>query len=215
MKPNSRILKTLAVITVTALLFLGMGSSSYSANYIIDVDGVKTEVDLNKPSKVTLSDGREVEIILTEKDYITLKRPLFEFQHHKTFKPAINDLGMGISQTQIITTNGDLLIVQEFGMQDPSQALAPYIKALTQGEVANGATITTEPHQRTLADGTVIDGKLVKAKIKNTEIVKEVLTISHGNSGMIILIQKSPVKLPQQSGPELYPLFWKSFKILK
>lgn len=196
---------------LASLLFASLASA---ANYTLSIDGKSYDLDLGEKRVITLPDGKELALVLAQKDILTFQTRNFSFSHEREWAPSRADLGEGIWQTMMTTPVGTMVLIQEYEAEDldPADYVDLVLESIVGEERAAGYTVKTENNRKILGDGTELPGKVSVATLAGAEeYVREIYTFSGKNSGFLVLtqIERANIKSEQR----VLDLFWESVNI--
>lgn len=196
-------------VLIASVIF-SLAGVLYAGDYIISIDGRSAEIDLNKKVKFTTASGKELAIILKQKEYLDFKSDLFSMKHKNTIKPDKSDLGDGVFQTMMTTSLGTAIIVQEYMSMDPEPIIDLMLKELTKEEVEYGYKYKERKVEK-VVDGKNIRGKQALTTYSGGEWTRSVMAYGGKDKGVLIItmIEKDQYKNEQY----IISDFWKNFKI--
>ena len=196
-------------ILIASIIFTLTGVL-YASDYIISIDGRPAEIDLNKELKFKTASGKELAIILKQKEYLNYKSDLFSMAHKNTLKPNKSDLGDGVFQTLMSTPLGTVIIVQEYMSMNPEPMIDLLLKEITKEEVEYGYKYKERKVEK-LIGGKKFRGKQAITSYSGTEWTRSIMVYGGKDKGVltITMIEKD------QYDNEKYMIsdFWKNFKI--
>ena len=171
-----------------ALLLLSMTTGSFAANYILTIGSESYDLSLDEETRIKVGEDY-VAVKLEQKNILLYATENFSFEHPSQYSPSKSNLGDGISQTAMMTPLGSLVLIQEYLNLDPSNLIDLMVNEITKTEREYGYQIETSDHSTTLADGKVLNGKVVTSKYKGSDIKRYFYTYSTKDSGLFIITQ--------------------------
>jgi len=196
-------------VLIASIIF-SLAGVLYAGDYIISIDGRSAEIDLNKKVKFKTASGKELTVILKQKEYLDFKSDLFSMKHKNTIKPDKSDLGDGIFQTMMTTSLGTAIIVQEYMSMNPEPIIDLMLKELTKEEVEYGYKYKERKVEK-VVDGKNIRGKQALTTYSGGEWARSVMAYGGKDKGVLIItmIEKDQYKNEQY----IIADFWKNLRI--
>lgn len=96
------------ILRVAGLLMAVSSASLIAADYIITINGISKEIDLDQNVMLELSDGTPLKLTLNQNEYLRFKGDLFSFEHASKYRANRTGLDDGIFQTTLFTPLGPL-----------------------------------------------------------------------------------------------------------
>ena len=196
---------------ILCCFFIVVNHSS-AANYTLTIDGQAYDVDAGKNTTLTLADGKTITINLAKKSILSFATDNFSFEHPQAVTPARTDLGDGIHQTMMTTPLGTLVLVQEYEGMSPGLLVGMMVHELTKEEKDYGYTIETSDTEKTLSSGEKMTGKTVVASYQGEITSRDVLTLSKGRGGLMIITMHDN-ETPAED-MRMIETFWQSLKVI-
>ncbi|MGH1427346.1 MAG: hypothetical protein ACRBEE_05365 [Arenicella sp.] len=165
-----------------------VSSVGLAGNFILSIDGENYDVSLGKDETIKIGD-KELIVKIEQKETLTYQSDFFSFDHSNKHAPSKSTLDAGLFQTAMITPLGALVLVQEYSTLNPSSLVGLMINEVTKEEKQYGYEITEEASERTLADGTVLKGKVVFSKYKGSDIKRYLYTYGKKDAGILVMTQ--------------------------
>ncbi len=197
--------------TIAAIAIALWGTVAFAGDYILTINGKQYELDLGKPTTVTIEEDRKFQLKLEQKDIVVFKASKFSFSHPSRFTPARTDLGDGIHQTMMATPTGTLVMIQEYTGMDPSGLIDFMLTEVTKEEVQYGYEITKQEVTKKLSDGRTVTGKRAISKYQTTEYERFVVCYGAKDAGIMIITQVE--KAASRDELAMIDLFWKTMTI--
>ena len=146
-------------ILIASIIFFFAGAL-YAGDNIISIDGRSAEIDLVKKVKFKTASGKELAIILKQKEYLDFKGDLFSMKHKNTIKPSRSVHMDGIFRTEMATSSGTAIFVMEYMNKNPNpEANVDYLlKLMTEEYVKDGYKYKVRKVEK------VVDGKNIRGK---------------------------------------------------
>lgn len=195
---------------LSVLLLISTVQISAAADYVLKVGEDSYEISLDEDIRIQIG-GEHLTVKLVQKEILTYKTDNFSFEYPKKYSPSKSDLGSDIFQTAMMTPLGSLVIVQEYLTLDPSSLIDLMVNELTKEEREYGYKIESNKTTVTLADGNVLNGKVVSSKYKGSDIKRFIYTYGAKDSGLLIVTQVDYEAEP--SGKDLMAKVINSLKI--
>lgn len=199
------------------LLFIGLAwalfmcGQTMAGNYVLTVDGKAYDVDMDKQTTLTLSDGRKIQVALARKAIVTFAAKNFSFDHPSDVTPSRTDLGGGVHQTMMATPIGSMVIIQEYDTLDPSGIVDMMLNEITKEEQKYGYTFANTPETITLAGGKKLTGKKSIATYRGEQTIRYVLCHATTDAGIMVITQVDKEAPPKDKA--MIDTFWKTLKV--
>ena len=195
------------------LLVMALFSTvAWSADYVITVNGVSKDIDLEQKTTMVLPDGMNLVISLHQKEYLRFSGDMFSFEHKNRFKPNRNDLGEGIFQTSIVTPLGTGIVIQEYTQTTPPGLVDSMIQELTKEEVDYGYKYREEKVHKKV-NGGIFKGKHAVTTLPEEEWTRSVLQYRHGDKSVMVLTFIERDNYEKEKA--LIEHLWKTLKVKK
>ena len=168
------------------IVLLALPASGRSEDFIITVNGVTKEMDLDQEQILDLPNGTALKIKINQKEVLRFASSLFSFEHKNRYKPNQTDLGNGTKQTMIVTPLGTGIIVQEFTQLNPTHLVDAILGELTKEERDYGykyqeKTVTKQ------AGGVTFKGKEAVTSYPGEEWTRSILACGGKDKGVVII----------------------------
>jgi hypothetical protein len=142
---------------------------------------------------------------------VVVDRPFFSYSHSSAYKTAVNDLGGFMHQTELITTNGALILVQEYSNMNPTALVDRYLDAISEKDNEK-YTYQRKPLSRRVGT-TTLKGTQVIASSEEAVMVREVYAVGGKECGLMIV---TTIDTKNNAAEQfLMDYFWKSLIIKK
>jgi hypothetical protein len=198
-------------VLVAIVAGVSLSSVVLGGNYILTVDGKRYEIDLDAPVRVSLQDGRSVNVELEKKKVATFKTGAFSFDHPSHLAPARTDLGDGVHQTMMTTPSGTVVMIQEYDGMNPSGLVDFMLTELLKEEVQYGYKITKSDARKKLADGRTVTGKRAVSTYRADQWDRYVLCYGARDAGVMIITMFE--KASPREDQAMLDLFWKTVSV--
>lgn len=204
---SNRLLSLCALALLSTLL-----TAAHAGDYVLEINGQKTEIDLDKPVSLTINDGKLVTLALHQKSEQIWRNDGLSFAYPTALKPVRKDIDKDISQTLIATPSGSLVLVQRYTGLNPTHMIDMMISKLTDEEVAAGYKRTIQPAARKLADGANFTGKTAHTESSSESWDREVVAIGDGRQGGYLIVSATHDTSPP-TDHEMIKNFWRSLQL--
>ena len=193
-----------------ASLLLSLTGVLFAGDYIISINGRSAEIDLNKKMKFKDAAGKELVVLLKQKEFLEFKADLFSMQHKNTMKPSRSDLGDGIMQTMMTTSLGTAIIIQEYMGMNPELMIDLMLKEITKEEVEYGYKYKERKIVKKV-DGKQVRGKQAITSYSDGEWTRSVMAYGSKDKGVLIvtMIEKDQYK----NEKHIISDFWKKLRL--
>ena len=171
-----------------AIMFLMMLSAPIcvASDFIVMINGVSKEIDLDEETSLVLPDGTALTLILRQKEYLRFESEMFSFEHRNQYKPNRTDLGDGILQTAIASPSGTAMLVQEYDQMNSVLLVDIMLKELTKEEVEYGYKYSEAPIEKEI-DGVLFRGKRAVTSYRQAEWTRIVLGYGVKDRGILVV----------------------------
>ncbi len=188
-----------------------MLASAHAGDYVLEVDGRKIELDLDKPASASIGSDKPVTLVLRQKTEQTWRDDDMSFVYPATLKPVRMEVEKDISQTLMATPSGSLIIVQRYIGLDTTNLIDMMVSQLTDEDVSAGYKRTTQSTTRKLTDGMTLAGKKVHTEHPGESWDHEVLAIGDRKGGYLIVSAIHDDSPPADH--EMIEKFWHSLQL--
>ncbi|WP_269539174.1 hypothetical protein [Cerasicoccus fimbriatus] len=195
-----------------AICLLALCQFTFAKDYTLNINGQTYDIGLDQPETITLPDGAELVLDLKLKDQIEYTRPYYSFSHTNKLRPAFSEINEIVSQTNMATALGVMVLVQEYQGADPATLVDRMAEQLTKEEVNYGYTYQEEEMTRKIGDYTLVGKKVVtELKEDDDQWVREVLTVYNGEMGLLIITMID--ETTNAGEKQIITDFWDTLKI--
>ena len=173
-------------LRLALLLLLVLPAIGHSENFIITINGVTKEMNLDQEQMLDLPNGTALKIKINQKEVLRFASTLFSFEHKNRYKPNPTDLGKGTRQTMIVTPLGTGIIVQEFTQLNPVHLLDSILNELTKEERDYG----NQYHEKAVtkqAAGVTFRGKEAVTSYPGEEWARSILACGGKDKGAVVI----------------------------
>jgi hypothetical protein len=183
---------------------------AHAENYTIVIDGRAYPIDLDKTITANSKSGTKIEVTLKQNQYSLFAKDQVSYEYPSRLSVTSSQIEDGITQHLMVSAVGTLVLVQMYDDTKPSSLTELMMTELTDEDIAAGAVFEKAPHQRTLADGTVMTGLRGTLKAPKDEVTIEVLTLDVGQGGIIAITRHDTFTAPEEQ--EIIDRFWSTLK---
>jgi len=194
-----------------ALALLFAAASAAAADYVLDIDGKKIELDLDHPTKADMGDGKTARLVLTQSKEQTWRDDGVSFRHPAVFAPARRNLDKNITQTIMTTPSGSMILMQHYIGTDPNLLVDVMVSSLTDEEVKAGYERSSRSAHRRLADGTVLSGKTVHTEHPGDKWDREIVAVGDHDGGYLVISSANDSSTDVDHG--MIDTFWLSLRL--
>ena len=110
-----------AALTLIALC-AGPAEAEDLKAFKLTIDGVTVDIDPGESTDVTLPGGKKSKVTLERNDFATFSGGNFSFVHPSDISVTKTDLGEDITQYLMASALGTIVVVQEYGEDEPGVA---------------------------------------------------------------------------------------------
>jgi hypothetical protein len=199
---------TAGLILVAALISAAQADGDKS--FTLTLDGQDYEINIGDTIKAKTKDGAEVDIALTQKEFTTFTKGKVSFMHRSGLSVATTDVEADIHQYMAATALGTLVIVQEYDKTSTVDLVDFMMTQMTRDSVATGMTGESKPATRTLADGTVLNGKTKTLTGHGDTESFEILGANVGRGGILLITRQGDANPDEAT---IIDKFWQTLKI--
>jgi hypothetical protein len=180
-------------------LALSLSSLAYAGNYIITIDGIAYEIDLNQPKNIKTKQG-VMAVSLAKKAIGTYSSDGVSFEHPSNITPTSTQLNADTKQIMMIEGTGNLFLLQVYKNIDTSTLIPIMESELTKEEVGVGYKKTSRPTAFKLNNGDILRGRKVRTEdSKSSDFYdRYILSCTTAGGGIIAVIQTSELELDGQ-----------------
>ena len=170
----------------TACLLAMMACTAPAADYVLEIDGQKIDLDLDHPANATLG-GKTARLLLRQNSQQTWRNDGMSFEHPAAFAPSRRTIEKNITQTIMSTPTGSVVLVQHYLGVDPTALIDFMVKTVSDEEVKAGYTRTTRKTSRKLAAGNVLAGQIVHTEHPGESWDREIVATGNADGGYLVV----------------------------
>ena len=199
------------VLNLVLLMVLGCSGIAWGEDFILTVNGVTKEINLDQEQILELPDGTSITVKVNQKEILRFTSTLFSFDHQNRYKPNQSDLGDGIRQTMMVTPRGTGVIIQEYLQLNPVHQVDTLLNELTKEERDYGYQYRETKVTRQVGEIT-FKGKEAVTSYPGEEWSRAVLACGGKDKGLVIItfIEKDRY----QDEKNLAEGLWQSLRVL-
>ncbi|TPM27035.1 hypothetical protein [Mesorhizobium sp. B2-3-4] len=200
-----------AAAFILIALCAGSAASEDLKAFRLTSDGKTLDIDAGESTKVTLPDGKQVEVKLDKNDFATFSGGSFSFNHPSGISVTKTDLGENITQYLMASALGTIVVVQEYGKMNPVSLNQLMLQEMTKESVQAGAELTQQPTTRKLADGRELTGIRAEVKTRTDTAYFEIVGYGLADQGLLFITRVGSGDLGTEQ--PLIDKFWESPKV--
>lgn len=199
-----------AVLAFIAICPAPAGAEDLKA-FKLTIDGKAVDIDAGESAKVTLPDGKQIDVRLDKNDFATFSGGSFSFTHPSTISVTKTDLGENITQYLMASALGTIVVVQEYGKMNPVSLNQLMLQEMTRESVQAGAELTQQPTTRKLADGKELTGITAVVKTRTDTAYFEIVGYSLADQGLLFITRVAGEDMATEK--PMIDKFWESLKL--
>lgn len=185
----------LSILTIICFVFQLNAQEKYLL--VLGKDTINIETD--KQYIYVSSDGREMPIQLIKQQIQYYNSNMINFSFPNNYSVSQTDLGNGVTQTALLTADGNGFFVQEYTSLDPSDLVTIMMDELTKERISYGAQYTEETFQRFVQGGKLLIGRKRTLNFKGDTEVYTVATYGGNNNGILVVTLTNNIGNPQET----------------
>jgi len=195
-----------------APLILGGAVATLGADYIVEIDGARHEINVGEERKIALPDGSEATIRLLRKpdEGGRVESALFSVEPPGNLKPIQTEIGNGVLQTVFSTESKTTLIAQEHPNTIPKELVNQVLEELLAQDIQSGFDVERSEIERE-AGGYTFKGLQAVTLGVGEEWKREVLSVSEGDRGLLVVTMNDRLNASEESA--LVDSFWKNLEV--
>jgi hypothetical protein len=182
-------------------------ATAQAGDYVLEIDGQKVELDLDRPAKTSIGD-HQAKLVLHQKPEQTWREEGVSFVHPTANAPARRSLGKNVTQTLMATPSGSLVIVQHYIGTNPTGLIDMMIGKMTDDEVQAGFKRSIKSATRKLSNGVTLTGKLAHTEHPGDTWDREVVAVGDRDGGFLVVAALNDFS--PDSDHAMLDQFWRS-----
>lgn len=198
-------------LSLVLLIVLVCSGIARGEDFILTVNGVPKEINLDQEQILDLPDGTSLTVKVNQKEILRFTSTLFSFDHQNRYKPNQSDLGDGIKQTMIVTPRGTGVIIQEYLQLNPVHQVDTLLNELTKEERDYGYQYREKKVTRQ-AGAITFRGKEAVTSYPGEEWTRTVLACGGKDKGLVIITFIEKDRYQDEQG--LAEGLWQSLRVL-
>jgi hypothetical protein len=209
---NGSRLRSISACLILVAALISPAQADGDKNFTLTLDGHDYEINIGDTIKAKTKSGADVEIALTQKEFTTFTKGKVSFMHRSGLSVATTDIETDIHQYMAATAIGTMVIVQEYDHTSAAELVDFMMTQMTRDGLAAGMKGESKPATRTLADGTVLVGKINTLKGNGDTENFEILGANVGRGGVLLITRQGDANRDEAT---IVDKFWQTLKIAK